>query len=264
MKNIPKIMWILNITPDSFYDGWNYNNKEDAKEKIEQMISEWVDIIDVWWFSSRPWSIMPSVEEELSRILPVLDILDTYNIPFSVDTCRNEVVKEILKYKNLDYINDISWLKDEKILDLIYWTNVWYILMHTKWTPVDMQINPVYDDIIWEIYTFFEEKLDILNKKWISNIILDPWFWFWKTIEHNYKLLNNLDKFKKLWYEVLAWLSRKSMLWKPLDSSAGNVLAETMAVNLLALEKGSVHDVKENKNIIKIFEMINDNNLKDM
>ena len=261
MKYIPKVMWILNITPDSFYDWWNYINVIDAKSRIERMISEWVNIIDVWWFSSRPGSIIPSVFEELSRLLPVLDILDTYNIPFSVDTCRSEVVKELIRYKNLAYINDISWLKDEKILDIISWTKVWYILMHIKWTPENMQKNPLYEDIIWEIYSFFEEKLDILNEKWVSNIILDPWFWFWKTIEDNYKILHNLNKFNTLWYELLVWLSRKSMLWKPLNSSPDKVLSETVAFNLLSLQNWAcvlrVHDIKENNNIIKLFNLLN-------
>lgn len=255
--NNKKIMWILNITPDSFYDGGKFNILENAKQRIEEMISEWVDIIDVWWFSSRPWSIMPSVEEELSRIIPVLDILDTYNIPFSVDTCRSEVVRELLKYKNLLYINDISWLKDEKILDLISGTNIWYILMHIQWNPLDMQVNPAYDDVVWEIYSFFEEKIKIIKEKWISNIILDPWFGFWKTMEQNYELLRNMNKFKSLWYDLLVWLSRKSMIWKLLNNSPDEILSETVALNLFALEKWAdilrVHDIKEHKNIVKIF-----------
>lgn len=255
-----KIMWILNITPDSFYDWGNFLDVQKVKLQIEKMIFECADIIDVWWFSSRPWSVMPTVEEELSRIIPILDLLDEYNISFSVDTCRSEVVKELLNYKNLVYINDISWLKDEKILDLISWTKIWYILMHIKWNPNDMQNDPVYIDIVWEIYSFFEEKLEIIKNKWITNIVLDPWFWFWKTIEHNYEILNNLSQFKKLWYELLVWLSRKSMIWKPLKSSPDKVLPETLALNLLALEKWwnilRVHDVKENKNIVKIFNLL--------
>lgn len=255
-----KIMWILNITPDSFYDGWEFNNEYKAKIQIEKMILEWVDIIDVGWFSSRPGSVMPSISEELSRILPVLNILDNYNIPFSVDTCRSEIVKEILKYKNLAYINDISWLKDSKILDLISWTKVWYILMHIKWNPDNMQDSPVYHDVVSEIYDFFKDKLEILKSKWISNIILDPWFWFWKSIENNYDILNNLSTFKTLGYELLIWLSRKSMIWKPLKSSPEKVLSETIALNLLAIQNWwdiiRVHDVKENKNILKIYNKL--------
>jgi len=261
-----KIMWILNITPDSFYDGWKYNI-ENVKQVIEKMIEQGVDIIDVWWFSSRPWLIMPSVTEELSRILPILDILDKYDIPFSVDTCRNEVVEKILKYKNLAYINDISWLKDEKILDLISSTKIWYILMHIKWEPKNMQNNPDYEDIIWEIHDFFTEKLKIINSKWVTDVILDPWFWFWKTLSHNYIILNNLKKFKDLGYELLAWLSRKSMIWKLLDSSPDKILTETVALNILALQNGAdilrVHDIKENKNILKIYNFLSSKKSND-
>lgn len=255
-----KIMGILNITPDSFYDWWKYNT-ENIKKRIEEMIEQGVDIIDVWWFSSRPWSFMPSIDEELSRIIPVLDILDRYNIAFSVDTCRSEVVKEILNYKNLCYINDISWLKDEKILDLISGTNIWYILMHIKWEPINMQDNPFYEDVISEIYNFFEEKISIIKNKWIKNIILDPWFWFWKTLDHNYIILNNLNKFKKLNCDLLIWLSRKWMIWKLINSSPDEVLIETVALNLLALKNWAdilrVHDIKEHRNILKIYKFLN-------
>jgi len=260
MKKKPKIMWILNITPDSFYDWWDYYDLEKAKAQINKMIEEWADIIDVWGFSSRPWSIMPTVEEELKRIKPILDYLDDLNISFSVDTCRNEIVKEIVKYKNLKYINDISWLSDEKILDYISWTDIWYILMHIKWNPENMQNNPEYNDIIWEINDFFEKKLKLLREKNIKNIILDPWFWFWKTTKHNYIILKNLEKFNKFWLPILVWISRKSMIYKLLETTPENVLWETQSLNLYALQKWAdilrVHDVLENKNIVKIFELI--------
>ena len=155
----PQIMWILNLTPDSFYDWWQYNSLDLAKSHVRKMIEEWVDIIDVWWFSSRPWSVIPTVENELKRILPILDYLDTLDVDFSVDTCRSRVVKELLKYKNLKYINDISWLNDEKILDLISWTNIWYILMHIKWTPENMQENPEYNDLLNELLRFLWRKI---------------------------------------------------------------------------------------------------------
>ena len=256
-------MWILNITPDSFYDWGEYFDLENSKIKINKMIDDGVDIIDVWAFSSRPWAIIPSVKEELNRLLPVLDYIDTLNIDFSVDTCRSEVVEKLLKYKNLKYINDISWLSDEKILDLIAWTNIWYILMHIKWTPKNMQNNPKYVDIIKDINDFFEEKLSIIKNKNINNIILDVWFGFWKTLNHNYILLNNLHLLKKFWYPLLVWLSRKSMIYKLLNLTPNDVLNETLALNLLALEKWvsiiRVHDIKEHNNIIKLFNRLNEN-----
>ncbi len=255
-----KIMWILNITPDSFFDWWKYDSLPDAKKQIKKMLKSNVDIIDVWWFSSRPNSVMPSVKEELSRIIPILDYLDTLNIDFSVDTCRSKVVEKIIKYKNLKYINDISWLEDEKILDLIKNTEIWYVLMHIKWTPENMQNNPSYKDVVSEINDFFREKLKILKKKKIKNIVIDPWFWFWKTVENNYEILRNLDKFKKFWYPVLCWLSRKSMIYKPLWVSQSDVLNETIALNLLAINKWAdiirVHDVEKHTWIVKLWEYL--------
>ena len=257
-------MWILNITPDSFYDGGKFNSVENAKNQIEKMIKQWVDIIDVWAFSSKPWSILPSVEEELKRLIPILDLLDNYNINFSVDTCRSEVVEKILEYKNLVYINDISWLQDEKILKLISNTNVWYILMHIKWTPENMQNNPEYKNVVTEVWDFFEEKLKIIQKYNIKNIVLDVWFGFWKNIKHNYDLLKNLDYFNKFNLPILAWLSRKSMMYKFLDSTPNDVLEETVALNFFALNKWAniirVHDVAKHKNIVKIFNLMNNLN----
>jgi len=256
MKNTVKIMWILNITPDSFFDGWNFNSFDNAKNQIEKMIEEWVDIIDIGWFSSRPGFVLPTVEEELKRIIPILDLLEKYNIDFSVDTCRSEVVGKIIKYKNLIYINDISWLADENILNIIENTNIWYILMHTNTIS-----NPQYLDVVKEVWDFFEEKLKIINKYKIKNIILDVWFWFWKNIKHNYDLLKNLNYFQKFNLEILVWLSRKSMMYKFLDSNPQDVLEETVALNLLALNNWAdilrVHDIKKNKNIIKIFNLMN-------
>jgi len=199
---------------------------------------------------------MPSVEEELSRILPVMKLLENYDIPVSVDTCRSEVVKEILKFKNLRYINDISWLSDEKILPLISWTQVWYILMHIQWTPGDMQDNPEYDDVVDEIYSFLEEKINILKNWWVGDIIIDPGFGFGKTIEHNYEVLDRFSEFKRFDLPLLAGMSRKSMIWKLLDTQPAETLSETIALHLLALEKWAdilrVHDVKEHQWILKI------------
>ena len=249
-------MWILNITPDSFYDGGNFLDITKAQKQIEKMIDEGAWIIDVGWFSSRPWAEMPSVQEELSRILPVMELLENYDIPVSVDTCRSEVVKEILRFKNLRYINDISWLSDEEIIPLISWTQVWYILMHIQGTPWDMQNNPEYDDVVDEIYSFLEDKIKILKGWWVDNIIIDPGFGFGKTIEHNYEILSRLSEFTQLWLPLLAGMSRKSMIWKLLDTQPAETLSETIALHLLALENWAdilrVHDVKEHQWILKI------------
>lgn len=258
MKQI--IMWILNITPDSFFDGGKYLNIEDALQQIQTMQEQWVDIIDVWGFSSRPGSIMPSVQVELSRIIPVLDILEEKKIFFSVDTCRSEVIKNLLCYTQLKYINDISGLQDEKILDLISGTDIWYILMHTQWAPNIMQNSPKYNDVVQEVYSFFEDKIQLLTSKGISNIILDPGFWFWKTIQHNYQILDKLHIFQSLKYPLLVGLSYKSMIWKPLYIPFQEVWSETVALNMLALEKWAhilrVHDIAVHSNIIELFQYL--------
>ncbi|MDD2870788.1 MAG: dihydropteroate synthase [Candidatus Gracilibacteria bacterium] len=255
-----KIMGILNVTPDSFFDGGKYDSFGEAKKQIDDMIKSGVDIIDVGGFSSRPNSLLPSIEEELDRIIPVLEYLESLDVEVSVDTCRSEVVKELVKYKNIKYINDISGLQDEKILDLLKNTNIGYILMHIKGTPENMQDNPIYEDVIKEINKFFDEKLTLLKSKGIKNIVLDPGFGFGKTIEHNYEILKNLDKFKIYGYPVLCGLSRKSMIYKPLGLSPSEVLSETIALNMLAISKGAniirVHDVKEHIGVVKLGEYL--------
>ncbi len=251
-----KIMWILNITPDSFYDGGRFVNPDDAKQQIEKMISQWVDIIDVWWFSSRPWAEIPSVDDELERIIPILEILKNYNISVSVDTFRYDVVKKVLTYKNVDYINDISGLSDESIVPLLVNSWVSYVLMHTKWSPKNMQNNPNYENIIWEISEFFQEKINILEKSWVKNIILDPGFGFWKTIEHNYEILKNMNSFRDFWYDLFAGISRKSMIYKPLELSPANVLPETVGLGAVLMQNNidilRVHDVAEHAHVRKL------------
>ena len=259
----PQIMWILNITPDSFYDGGNFLLPDDAKNQIEKMVAEWVDIIDVGGFSSRPWALMPEIEEELRRILPVMELLENYDVPVSVDTCRNEVVKEILHFKNLRYINDISWLSDQAMLPLIAGAWVWYILMHIQGTPGNMQDNPTYSDVVDDISDFFEEKLELIKNSWVDDIVLDPWFGFGKTFDHNYEILARFSEFKKFDLPLLAGISRKSMIWKLLGVKPSDTLSETVALHLLALQNGAdilrVHDVHQHQNIITIHNKIQEN-----
>jgi len=255
-----RIMWILNVTPDSFYDGWKYLFQDQLQHRIESMIEDGIDIIDVWGFSSKPGSKIPSEQEELERILPALEILEKYDIPVSVDTCRSQVVKEILHYKNIRYINDISGLTDTNILPLIRDTGIWYILMHTQGKPENMQNNPQYKNIVTEIYEFFEKKISILQWAWINNIVIDPGFWFGKTLDHNYEILRNLDTFTSLGFPLLVWLSRKSMISKLLNTVSEDTLIETVSLNMFALVNWAnilrVHDVKEHVRMRKLFWFI--------
>ena len=255
-----KIMGILNVTPDSFYDWGKYNSLEKAKAHIEKIIEDGADIIDIWGFSSKPWTTIPSIEEELERILPILEFLETKDIEISVDTCRSEILKKILKFKNIKYINDISGYADEKIWKLIAWKGINYILMHIKWTPKNMQNNPKYENIIEELLVFFKKKISILKKQWVEKIILDPGFGFWKTIENNYELLKKLRHFKVFSLPILIWISRKSMMYKFLNSTPKEVLSETSALHMYALQEWinyiRVHDVKEAKNVVKMYKFL--------
>ena len=249
-------MWILNVTPDSFYDGGQFIDSESARHHIETMIAQWVDIIDVWGFSSRPGAKIPSVEQELSRIIPVLEVLQDYDIPVSVDTFRSEVVAQVLQYDNVKYINDVTGLSDENILPLLKQSQVSYVLMHTQGMPEHMQDNPNYSDIIAEISHFFEEKIALLQAAGVENIILDPGFWFGKTLEHNYLLFKHIQDFRHFWCPLFAGISRKSMIYRPLQSNSNDVLPETVALGTLLMCSGidilRVHDVGEHVNMKKL------------
>lgn len=260
-------MGILNITPDSFYDGGKYKNEADILFQTEKMLTEGATFIDVGAYSSRPGATHISEKEELKRILPVIELLVKYfpEIIISVDTFRSEIAKKTIE-NGAAIINDISGGKmDEKMFQTVAKLQVPYILMHMLGTPQNMQQNPVYEDVTKDIIRFFSEQIFKLHQLKMNDIIIDMGFGFGKTLQHNYEILSNLALFKNLDAPILIGISRKSMLYKPLDITANEALNATTAANTIALLNGAnilrVHDVKEAVEAIKIVNQLRENEL---
>jgi dihydropteroate synthase len=258
----PKVMGILNITPDSFFDGGKYKNEKEILSQTEKMLFEGATFIDVGAYSSRPGAAHISEEEELNRIVPVIDLL-IKNFPeiiISVDTFRSQVAKETIN-SGAAIINDISGGKmDDEMFKTVANLQVPYILMHMLGTPQSMQLNPVYTDVTQDIISFFAEQIFKLHQLKLNDIIIDVGFGFGKTVHHNFEILKNLSLFKSLDAPILAGISRKSMLYKTLDISAKEALNATTSANTIALLNGAnilrVHDVKEAVEAIKIVNQI--------
>ena len=256
----PKVMGVLNVTPDSFFDGGKYKDEKSILFQTQKMLKEGATFIDVGAYSSRPGAAEVSQDEELKRLIPVLELLikNFPEITISVDTFRSAVAHEAISV-GAALINDISGGNlDEKMFETIAKTKVPYILMHMQGNPKTMQVNPTYTDIIHELIYFFSKKIDELHRLQVSDIILDVGFGFGKTLAHNFELLKNMALFTNLDKPILAGLSRKSMLYKTLDISAQEALNATTAANTIALLNGAkilrVHDVKEAVEAIKIVE----------
>tara|TARA_B100000700_G_C15009993_1_gene840418 strand:- start:341 stop:1165 length:825 start_codon:yes stop_codon:yes gene_type:complete len=253
-----KVMGILNLTEDSFYDGGRYNNIEKILSHTKKMIDEGAHIIDIGAQSSRPGSEENSEKTELRKIIPTLKEIRKFfpNILISVDTYRSKIAEESIN-NGADIINDISAGDlDKNMFNIIAKYKVPYIIMHMKGTPKNMQKNPTYQNVVDEIINYFQKKIRDLNNLNIDRLIIDPGFGFGKTLEHNYEILNNLDKFESLNYPILTGFSRKSMISKILEIEADQAQNGTSILNTMALNKGAsllrVHDVKEAIECIKI------------
>ena len=260
--NSPKVMGILNITPDSFYDGGMYKDEMSILNQTEKMLSDGATFIDVGAYSSRPGAAEVSEEEELKRIVPVVQLLiKTFpEIIISVDTFRSKVAQETINL-GAALINDISGGNlDSNMYETIAKLKVPYILMHMAGTPKTMQNNPTYEDVTKDLIYFFSEKIDKLHRLNVSDIIIDVGFGFGKTIEHNFQLLRNMSLFQNLDKPILAGLSRKSMLYKTLDITAKDALNVTTSANTIALLNGAnilrVHDVKEAVEAVNIVNQL--------
>ena len=258
LKN-PIIMGILNITPDSFYDGGKYKNEQDILDVVQKMLDEGAKIIDIGAYSSRPNARHINEEEELTRLIPIVKLLKKSfeNITLSVDTFRAKVAQKAVEAGTC-IINDISAFSiDNALLDIVAQNNTPYVLMHMQGKPQNMQENPQYKDVVQEVKDFFTEKIALLHKKGITNIILDVGFGFGKSVKHNYQLLNHLDEFKSFELPMLVGISRKSMLYKPMSKRPLDMLNATTVANSIALGKGAnilrVHDVKEAQEAIAIY-----------
>ena len=258
----PKVMGILNITPDSFFDGGKYNNEKAILDQTKKMLSDGATFIDVGAYSSRPGAKHISEEEELARIVPVIELLvKTFpEIIISVDTFRSKVAYETIK-AGAALINDISGGKlDDNMFATVGELKVPYILMHMQGSPQNMQQNPTYQNVITEIISFFAEQIEKLSALHVADVIIDVGFGFGKTVDHNYEILQKLKLFKNLDAPILAGVSRKSMLYKVLDITAKEALNATTVANTIALMNGAnilrVHDVKEAVEAVKIAERI--------
>ena len=258
----PVVMGILNVTTDSFYDGGKYLSEIEITKQIRKINKEGAKIIDVGASSSRPGSIPVSEKTEIERLLPAIELIkkNSPNLKISIDTFRSSVARQCIK-NGADMINDISaGEKDKKMFETIAELNVPYVMMHMKGNSLTMQKNPNYDNIINEIFIFFEKKIKTLNSLGFNKIIIDPGFGFGKTLEHNYEILRNLSEFKKINLPILVGVSRKSMIYNLLEITADQALNGTSIINTIALNNGAnllrVHDVKEATQCIKIMKQI--------
>ena len=254
----PISMGIINTTPDSFYDGGKYNSVEKALRLAEKHLKEGATILDVGGYSSRPGANNISIDEELKRVIPVIEAIDkNFNGPIiSIDTFRSKVAHQAID-SGAAMINDISAFNiDKDLLNVVKKFNVPYILMHMQGTPQTMQKNPNYTNVLNDIIYFFSEKINELHKIGIHDIVIDPGFGFGKIIEDNFELLNNLHKLSILKLPILAGISRKSMIYKTLKTNSLKSLNGTTALNMIALKNGAkilrVHDVKEAQECIDL------------
>lgn len=257
----PKVFGILNVTPDSFYDGGRYQTEKDILEKTAKMVEEGADFIDVGAYSSRPGAENISEKEELKRLDYALNLVRSNfsDIFISVDTFRAEVAKQVVRNFKVDIINDISaGVKEEKMFETIADMTVPYVMMHMQGSPETMHLNPSYENVTKEVIFFFSQRLQLAKSFGIKDIIIDPGFGFGKNITHNYQVLNELDVFKIFGLPVLVGLSRKSLIYKTLKITPEEALNGSTVLNTIALMKGAdflrVHDVKQAKEAIKLVE----------
>ena len=260
--SIPKVMGILNTTPDSFYDGGTYKNEEDILQQVEKMLNDGATFIDVGGYSSRPGANHISEEEEINRVVPVIKLLVEKfpDILISIDTFRSNVAEEAVN-NGACVINDISGGKmNEQMFITVAKLKVPYIMMHMKGNPQNMQQNPIYENVVTEVMSFFAEQLFKLRALKVNDVLIDVGFGFGKTIEHNFELLSKLTLFKQLDCPIVTGVSRKSMLYKTIDATAKEALNATTVANTIALMNGThilrVHDVKEAVESIQIVNRI--------
>ena len=260
----PKVMGILNITPNSFYDGGRYNSQAALIKQAEKMLEEGAAIIDVGAYSTQPSAPFVSEEEEVQRIVPVITELEKRfpGIILSVDTFRSGVAKQALD-RGAAIINDVSaGMLDSAMMETAAAFNAPYIMMHMKGTPQNMQQFTQYEDVVKEMIFYFSERIALAKQHGITDVIVDPGFGFSKTLDQNYEILNKLDLLQNLGVPVLSALSRKSMIYRFLETTPQEALNGTTVLNTLSLTKGAdllrVHDVKEAIECIKLYGKIHE------
>lgn len=259
----PKVMGILNLTPNSFFDGGKYKNDSEILLQVEKMLNDGATFIDIGAYSSKPKAEFVSEEEEAQRIVPIVQLI-LKNFPeaiLSIDTFRSEVAKICIE-SGAAIINDISAGNlDDTMLETIAKYNVPYIMMHMRGTPQTMQTMTNYENIVKEMLFYFSEKVAKARSLGINDLIVDPGFGFAKTLEQNYEVLQKLELYEMLELPLLVGFSRKSMIYKSLNSSAEEALNGTTVLNTIALTKGAkilrVHDVKEAMECVTLYNKIN-------
>ncbi|OAB29775.1 dihydropteroate synthase [Flavobacterium fryxellicola] len=259
----PKVMGILNVTPNSFFDGGKYRNETEILSQVEKMLLDGATFIDVGAYSSKPNAEFVSEKEEISRIVPVVDLILKHfpETLLSIDTFRSEVVKATIDI-GAAIVNDISAGKlDDKMLEVVGKHNVPYIMMHLRGNPQTMQSLTNYEDIVKEMLYYFSERVAEARRFGINDLIIDPGFGFAKTIDQNFEVFQKMELFKMLELPLLIGVSRKSMIYKTLDITIEKALNGTTILNTLALTKGAkilrVHDVKEAMECVQLFNKIN-------
>jgi dihydropteroate synthase len=259
---IPKVMGILNVTPDSFYDGGRYNDENTILLQAEKLIVEGADFIDVGGYSTRPGATDISEKEELDRVIPVVKVLlkEFPSAIISVDTFRSAVAKAAIE-SGASLINDISAGElDAAMIDIVAELQVPYVAMHMRGTPQTMTQFTTYENLLKEMIEYFHRKMHQFKMAGIKDVIIDPGFGFAKTVDQNFELLNNLERLHVLEKPILVGLSRKSMIWRTLKTTPEAALNGTTALNTLALIKGAsilrVHDVREATEVIQLMKYV--------
>lgn len=258
-KKIPQIMGILNVSPDSFYDGGQFFKQELAIEQGIRMYHDGADILDIGGESTKPNAIAVSEEEELRRVIPVIQALKkNIPLPLSIDTMKPRVATEALE-AGASFINDVSGFRDPEMARVAAKADVPICVMHMLGTPQTMQVNPRYEDgVVNCLLRWFERRVESLSKLGVKekNIILDPGIGFGKTVDDNLNIIENLQKFKDLGFPILLGLSRKSFMGKTVNKPASKLLPTTIAMNTIAILSNvdmiRVHDVREHSDVIKM------------
>ena len=261
-RQYPIVMGILNATPDSFSDGGKFRTPQDAIAQAERMIANGVDLIDIGGESTRPGAEPVALQEELDRVLPVIEVLKHCGVALSIDTYKAETMRQALN-AGVDCVNDVWALRQEGALDAVLENSqCGIVLMHMQRNPQTMQFDPEYQDVIADVSLFLQERAQVLMTVGIeaNRIAIDPGFGFGKSLEHNLNLLKNFAAFSKLGYPVLAGLSRKSMLGKITGKDTNERVASSVAAAIMAADRGArivrVHDVPETVDALKLWGAI--------
>jgi dihydropteroate synthase len=262
----PRVMGILNVTPDSFYSGSRTQTSKQIAERVEQLRNEGADIIDIGACSTRPGSEQPTIDEEMNRLQMGLKVAQDVwpEAILSVDTYRSKVAQVCVEKYGVAMVNDIAaGQMDEEMFPTVARLGVPYVLMHMQGTPDTMQVNPHYTDVVDEVVTYLARRSNELHDRGVADVIVDPGFGFGKTLEHNYELMSRLEELHLLEMPLLVGISRKSMVYRLLGVTPEEALNGTTALNTIALMKGAhilrVHDVKACRQCIDIVDKLRNN-----